>query len=144
MFLHGVLEEEIYMRQPPRYEDKNLPHHICKFDKVLYGLKQAPRAWYSWLNTKLDDLGFKSSKEDTSLFFNRKGDTCIFVPIYIDDIIVVSSRQEAMNALLQDLKSDFALKDLGNLHYFLGIKVKKILDGGILLSPKKYALDVLK
>jgi hypothetical protein len=49
-----------------------------------------------------------------------------------------------MNALLQDLKPDFALKDLGNLHYFLGIKVKKILDGGILLSPKKYALDVLK
>jgi hypothetical protein len=144
MFLHGVLEEEIYMRQPPRYEDKNLPHHICKLDKVLYGLKQAPRAWYSWLNTKLDDLGFKSSKEDTSLFFNRKGDTCIFVAIYIDDIIVVSSRQEAMNALLQDLKSDFALKDLGNLHYFLGIEVKKILDGGILLSPKKYALDVLK
>jgi hypothetical protein len=93
-FLHGVLEEEVYMRQPPGYEHKNLPHHICKLDKVLYGLKQAPRAWYSRLSTKLTSLGFKESKADTSLFFYRKGNVCIFfLLIYVDDIIVASSVQ---------------------------------------------------
>jgi hypothetical protein len=93
---------------------------------------------------KLVSLGFKASKADTSLFFYNKGGTCIFVLIYVDDIIVANSTQQATNALLQDLKTDFALKDLGELHYFLGIEVKKILNG-ILLSQEKYTTsDILK
>ena len=72
-FLHGVLEEEVYMRQPPRYEDGSHMGHICKLDKALYGLKQAPRAWYSRLSSKLNSLGFTASKGDTSLFFDNKG-----------------------------------------------------------------------
>jgi hypothetical protein len=102
-------------------------------DKALYGLKQALRAWYSRLSTKLVSLGFKSSKPDTSLLFYRKGNVCIFVLIYVDDIIVVSSTQQATIALLNDLKEDFALKDLGELQYFLGIEVKQTPEG-ILLS----------
>ena len=66
-FLHGVLEEEVYMRQPSGYEDKSLPNYVCKLDKALYGLKQAPRAWYSRLSMKLQSLGFKPSRADTSL-----------------------------------------------------------------------------
>jgi hypothetical protein len=58
VFLHGVLEEEVYMRQPPGYEHKTHPNHICKLDKALYGLKQAPKAWYSRLSMKLISLGF--------------------------------------------------------------------------------------
>jgi hypothetical protein len=141
-FLHGILEE-VYMRQPLGNEHKNMPHHVCKLDKALYGLKQVPRAWYSRLSTKLVSLGFKPSRADTSLFFYNKGSTHIFVLIYVDDIIVASSSQQAINALLHDLKSDFALKDLVDLHYFLGIKVKKTLSG-ILLSQEKYTMDVLK
>ena len=48
--LHGILEEDVFMRQPPGYADKQLPHYLCKLDKALYGLKQAPRAWYAWLS----------------------------------------------------------------------------------------------
>ncbi|KAK1648882.1 hypothetical protein QYE76_066687 [Lolium multiflorum] len=70
-FLHGVLEEEVYMRQPPGYEDSAHPNYICKLDKALYGLKQAPRAWYSRLSSKLLALGFVASKSDTSLFIYR-------------------------------------------------------------------------
>jgi hypothetical protein len=92
---------------------------------------------------KLIDLDFQSSKVDTSLFFYQKGDVCIFVLIYVDDIIVASSTQQATTDLLKDLKADIALKDLGELHYFLGIEVKKTQDG-ILLSQEKYTSDILK
>ncbi len=94
-FLHGVLEEEVYMRQPPGYEDKAYPHYICKLDKALYGLKQAPRAWHSRLSHKLQELGFVPYKADTSLFYFKKGKYTIFVLVYVDDIIVASSSQEA-------------------------------------------------
>jgi hypothetical protein len=82
-FLHGFIEEEVYTRQPSGYEQKKFPHHICRLDKALYRLKQAPRASYSRLSTKLISLGFGPSKADTSLFFYRKGSTCIFVLRYV-------------------------------------------------------------
>ncbi|WVZ95434.1 LOW QUALITY PROTEIN: hypothetical protein U9M48_041200 [Paspalum notatum var. saurae] len=142
-FLHGYLEEEVYMRQPPGYEDKTMPNYVCKLDKALYGLKQAPRAWYSQLSTKLIDLGFKSSKADTSLFYINKGNFIMFVLVYVDDIIVASSTQAGISNLLKELSRDFALKDLGDLHYFLGIEVNKVNDG-IVLTQDKYASDLLK
>ncbi len=142
-FLHGYLEEEVYMLQPPGFEDPTKPHHVCKLDKALYGLKQAPRAWFSRLSKKLMDLGFKGSKADTSLFFLNKGDITMFVLVYVDDIIVASSSEKATAALLQDLKGEFALKDLGELHYFLGIEVSKV-QNGIVLNQDKYANDLLK
>jgi histone deacetylase 1/2 len=122
-FLHGYLEEEVYMKQPPGYDDKTKHHYLCKLDKTLYGLKQAPRAWYSQLCKKLQSLGFVPSKADTSLFFYKKGNYVTFMLVYVDDIIVASSSQEAVDALLRDLEKDFAIKDLGELHYFLGIQV---------------------
>jgi len=143
VFLHGILEEEVYMRQPPGYQDKLHPNYLCKLDKALYGLKQAPRAWYHRLSMKLQALGFKPSKGDTSLFFYRKGGLIMYILIYVDDIIVASSSPEGTKVLLQALRSDFALKDLGELHYFLGIEVSKVRDG-IVLSQAKYANDVLK
>ena len=120
-FLHGILEEEVYMRQPPGFVDPTRPHHLCHLVKALYGLKQAPRAWYSRLSQKLQALGFLPSKSDTSLFIYNKSNTSIFVLIYVDDIIVTSSSNEAVSGLLKDLSAEFALKDLGDLHYFLGI-----------------------
>jgi hypothetical protein len=87
-FIHDFLEEKVYMRQPPGYEDNSMPNHICKLDKALYGLKQAPSAWYSKLSTKIIDLGFHASKADTSLFLYNQGNVRIFVLIYVDDIIV--------------------------------------------------------
>ena len=142
-FLHGVLEEEVYMKQPPGFIDPDKPFHICKLDKSLYGLKQAPRAWYSRLSSKLHTLGFVPSKSDTSLFIYNKSNTVIFVLIYVADIIVTSSSNKAVTALLKDLQSDFALKDLGDLHFFLGIEVKRNQEGGLHLSQEKYATDLL-
>lgn len=125
------------------YEDKNKPNFICKLDKALYGLKQAPRAWYSRLSQKLQCLGFKPSKADTSLFYFRKGNVTMFLLVYVDDIIIANSSDIATTGLLKQLNTDFALKDLGDLRYFLGIEVRKVREE-ILLTQENYTLDLLK
>jgi histone deacetylase 1/2 len=98
-FLHGILEEEVYMKQPPEFEDKDKPHYVCRLDKALYGLKQTPKAWYSRLSLKLIELGFKPSKSDTSLFIYSNNGVTIFMLIYVDDIIVTSSSPNAVTTL---------------------------------------------
>jgi histone deacetylase 1/2 len=142
-FLHGVLEEEVYMHQPLGYVDKKHPGYVCKLDKAIYGLKQALRAWYARLCGKLEKLGFIPSKVNTSLFYYNKGRHTLFVLVYVDDIIVASSSQEETNALLADLQQEFALKDLGDLHYFLGIEVKRG-NSNLILTQERYANDILK
>jgi hypothetical protein len=142
-FLHGLLEEDVFMCQPLGYEDKSSPNYICKLDKALYGLKQAPRTWYSRLSLKLQELGFILSKTDISLFYYRKGKQTIFILVYVDDIIVTSSSQDAVHALLRDLEKEFALKYFGDLHYFLGIEVQRSKDG-LLLKQQRYATDILQ
>jgi hypothetical protein len=142
-FLHGVLKEEVYMRQPPGYESKEHPNFICRLDKAIYGLKQALRAWYARLSSKLIHLGFAASKGDMSLFFYKDKNITMYVLVYVDDIIVISSSPDATAALLRNLDKEFALKDLRYLHYFLGIEVTKI-QHGILLSQDKYSMEILE
>lgn len=67
-FLHGELQEEVYVEQPPGFEDPNYPNHVCKLHKALYGLKQAPRAWFNKFANFLLEFGFKCSPADPSLF----------------------------------------------------------------------------
>jgi hypothetical protein len=141
-FLHGKLEEEVYLRQLPGYEDKTKPQYVCRLDKALYSLKQAPRAWYSRLSSKLIELGFKMSRADNSLFYVNNSELTLFILVYVDDIIVASSRSNAVRALLKELGDEFALKDLGELHYFLRIEVAQNRDG-IVLTQEKYANDLL-
>jgi hypothetical protein len=103
---------------------------------------QSPSAWYTRLSTKICELGFKSSKADTSLFYFHQDSISMFILVYIDDIIIVSSDQRATERLLHKLSQDFTLKDMGELHYFLGIEVCKVNDR-ITLTQKKYASDLL-
>jgi histone deacetylase 1/2 len=142
-FLHGVLEEEVYMRQPPGFEDASRPTHLCRLDKALYGLKQAPRAWHARLSSVLGSLGFTSSKADTSLFILRHPGITIYLLVYVDDIIVVSSSDTVIARLIHQLRGAFALKDLGRLHYFLGIEVQFCADS-LLLTQRKYAAELLR
>jgi hypothetical protein len=132
VFLHGVLEDEVYIKQPPGYSSSLFPGYVCKLDKALYGLKQAPRAWFSQLSTKLLQLGFYASKVNTSLFIYSSGKVQIFLLIYVNDIIVAISSNFVVAALLNDVRSKFFLKDLGPLSYLLGIEVWPCVDGLVL------------
>jgi hypothetical protein len=116
---------------------------VCKLDKALYGLKHASWDWYSKLSSKLQMLGFTPSRADTSLFFYSTKHLTMFVLVYVNDIIVASSSPSATISLLWDLEKDFALKDFGLLHFFLGIEVTTI-GNGLLLSQGKYVAELLQ
>jgi hypothetical protein len=132
-FHHGFLSEDVYMVQPPSFINPNYPQHVCKLHKALYGLKQSPWAWFSRLSEKLIQLGFIGSKADSSLFIYQKNSVTMYLLIYVDDIIITGSDPAAITELLQLLRVDFAVKDLGDLHYFLGVEVLK-LKSSLLLS----------
>jgi hypothetical protein len=142
VFLHGLLNEDVYMRQPPGFVDGVHPTYLCKLDKSQYGLKQAPRAWFSRFSVKLIDLGFHASKADVSLFIFNKEGVQMYMLIYVDDIIIISSSPMGTDHLLAQLQTTFVVKDLGTLSYFLGIEVRHSPQG-LVLMQHKYIKDLL-
>ncbi|XP_019094441.1 PREDICTED: uncharacterized protein LOC109129883 [Camelina sativa] len=140
-FLHGDLEEEVYMRLPPGYQlpDKN---KVCRLRKSLYGLKQAPRCWFAKLTTALKDYGFVQSLADYSLFTYEQGAVRIHILIYVDDLIIAGSNEDATAKFKDYLASCFKMKDLGELKYFLGIEIARN-ESGMYLCQRKYALDII-
>ena len=121
-FLHGYLSEDVYMQQPPDFEDARFPSHVCKLQRALSGLKQSPRAWYARLSARLLQLGFVASTADTSLFFFRYRDVQIYMLVYVDDIVIAGSSQRVVDGLVHSLAISFPIKDLGPLEYFLGLE----------------------
>ncbi|CAA7020467.1 unnamed protein product [Microthlaspi erraticum] len=140
-FLHGDLDEEVYMRLPPgfRVGDKQM---VCRLKKSLYGLKQAPRCWFAKLRTALIGYGFKQSYSDYSLFYLRKEGIEIYILVYVDDLVIGGNDSKAIGDFKQYLGECFHMKDLGKLKYFLGIEVARNKDG-IFLCQRKYTLDII-
>lgn len=141
-FLHGDLDETVFMLQPQGYIHPQYPQHVCKLHKSLYGLRQAPRSWFAKLSTKLQALGFKESKADTSLFVLQEVNYVLYILIYVDDILITGSNTAAIQSIISALQASFAVKDLGSLHYFLGIEALWCTNG-IYLTQRKYIADLL-
>jgi hypothetical protein len=142
-FLHGTLSETVFCCQPTGFADPAHSDLVCRLLKSLYGLKQAPRAWYSQFATYLTTLRFIEAKSDTSLFiFSRSSDT-VYLLFYVDDIILTASNTELLRHTISAIQREFAMKDLGPLHHFLGITVECRPDG-LFLHQHTYTLDILK
>uniref|UniRef100_A0A2N9EEC7 Integrase catalytic domain-containing protein n=1 Tax=Fagus sylvatica TaxID=28930 RepID=A0A2N9EEC7_FAGSY len=121
-FLHGILKEEVYMSQPQGYISAQHPDYVCRLYKSIYGLKQAPRAWFERFTGQLIQFGFTASAADSSLFIYRSKTIIAYLLLYVDDIVLTSNTPNFLDTLIQHLSSIFELKDLGSLHYFLGIQ----------------------
>ncbi|KAJ4767896.1 Gag/pol [Rhynchospora pubera] len=141
-FLHGELHETVYMQQPPGFVNTSHSSHVCLLKKAIYGLKQSPRAWFHTLSSALTEFGFIGSKFDPSLFIAHHNNHTTIVLVYVDDIIITGTSTTAVNNLIATLQQRFALKDLGPLHFFLGIAVTNNKDG-MILSQKQYILNLL-
>jgi hypothetical protein len=141
-FLHGTLKEEVYMAQPQGYVDSSHPHYVCKLHKSIYGLKQAPRAWFESFTTQLLHLGFIASTADSSLFIYHHHTVIAYLLLYVDDIVLTSNSTSFLDGLILQLRKVFDIKDLGPLHYFLGLQVSRTTDT-LHVTQTKYASDLL-
>lgn len=144
-FLHGDLTETVYIQQPPGYVDPTRPKHVYKLIKSIYGLKQAPRAWFEKFSGFLINAGFIMSDSDHSLFFYFSNSEVLLLLLYVDDIILIGSSSCLLSSFVSTLSTSFSMKDLGDLHYFLGMEVTKSNSrNNLLLTQRKYTLQLLE
>ena len=129
-FLNGVVEEEVYVEQPVGFETHDRETHMYKLNKALYGLKHTPTTWYSRIDSFLTSLGFNKSKVDSNLYYKVEEGNPMIILLYMDDLFVIGE-----DGLIDDTKrtlaTEFEMKYLGMLHYFLGMEVWQNADGNI-------------
>jgi hypothetical protein len=142
-FLNGPTKEEVYVEQPPGFEDSEYPNHVYKLSKALYGLKQAPRAWYECLRDFLITNGFKVSKADPTLFTKTIAKDLFICQIYVDDIIFGSTNKSTCEEFSRIMIQKFEMSMMGELKYFLGFQIKQLQEGTF-ISQTKYIQDILK
>jgi hypothetical protein len=117
-FLHGSLEETMFMHQPPGFKDTSKPDYVCKLKKRIYRLKQAPRQWYKALRDALLQFGFVHSATNTSLFIYAFNSVLCYCLVYIDDIIITGNAFTFIAGIINKLSHTFSIKDMGHLHFF--------------------------
>jgi hypothetical protein len=123
-FLNGELEEEIYMEQLQGFVHQGGEHLVCKLQKSLYGLKQSP-AWNQKLDAFLKSIEFMNSEADPSVYVAQVGDVKFFIVVYVDDLILVCNDQNKLLQIKEELSQKFEMKDLEELHFFLGMEVER-------------------
>nr|GEY79498.1 putative ribonuclease H-like domain-containing protein [Tanacetum cinerariifolium] len=142
-FLYGAIEEEVYVCQPPGFEDPDYHDKVYKVVKALYGLHQAPRAWYKTLANYLLENGFQRGKIDQTLFIKKKKGDILLVHVYVYDIIFGSTNKELCKAFEKLRKDKFQMSSMGELAFFLRLQVKQKEDG-IFISQDKYVAEILR
>ncbi|PNX84365.1 retrovirus-related Pol polyprotein from transposon TNT 1-94, partial [Trifolium pratense] len=141
-FLHGDLDEEVYMKPPPGLSLAQ-PDLVCKLQRSLYGLKQASRQWNAKLTETLLSSGYIQSKADYSLFTKNTSTGFTAILVYVDDLVLGGTDINEIHQLKALLDNKFSIKDLGSLKYFLGFEVARSKTG-ISLCQRKYTLDLLQ
>ncbi|PKU81867.1 Retrovirus-related Pol polyprotein from transposon TNT 1-94 [Dendrobium catenatum] len=141
-FLHGEINELVYMKQPKGFEDSTHPNHICRLRKAIYGLRQAPRQWYTTFTKFLLNIGFVHSHADPSMLLLHRDEFQVYLLVYVDDILITGNDDSKISCLVDQMKSAFTMKDLGLANQFLGITIDHIQDK-FFMSQSQYALSIL-
>ncbi|KAE8665844.1 Retrovirus-related Pol polyprotein from transposon TNT 1-94 [Hibiscus syriacus] len=144
-FLHGNLEEEIYMLQPEGFEEKEKKNLVCRLNKSLYGLKQAPRCWYKRFDSFIMCLGYNRLNADPCAYFKRSGDNdFVILLLYVDDMLVAGPNKDHIEELKAQLGREFEMKDLGSTNKILGMQIHRDKSNRkIWLSQKNYLKKIL-
>ncbi|KAL4272870.1 hypothetical protein GQ457_13G029760 [Hibiscus cannabinus] len=146
-FLHGDLEEEIYMMtQPEGYKDAGGKKWVCKLNKSLYGLKQSPRQWYKRFDSFMTRQRYTRSKYDHCVYLRKLQDgSFIYLLLYVDDMLIASKSQQEIDKLKAQLNQEFEMKDLGEAKKILGMEISRDRRRGKLcLTQKQYLKKVLQ
>lgn len=143
-FLNGSLEETIYIKQPPGYEEGGA-RAALRLHKALYGLRQAPRAWHQRLKTELEALGFTASEADPGLFIQRRGSSLLLVLVYVDDILLAGSNTATIEEVKGTLKTVFDIHDIGDAGTFIGLDITRDRSAGTLkLSQRRMTVELVQ
>ena len=105
---------------------------MCRLKKALYGLKQTPRVWYSQSDSYLQQIGFMKSDADPNLYYIVVNGELLILVLYVDDLFITGAAS-LIDGCKRDLASEFDMKDIGLMHYFLGLEVWQE-DGHIFLG----------
>ncbi|GJX87625.1 retrovirus-related pol polyprotein from transposon TNT 1-94 [Tanacetum coccineum] len=145
-FLHGNLEEEIYMLQPEGFKQKGKENLVCRLNKSLYGLKQAPRCWYKRFDSFIRSLEYNRLHADPCAYFKRFGNNdFIILLLYVDDMLVAGPNKDRINKLKAQLAREFEMKDLGPANKILGMQIHRDrVSRKIWLSQKSYVKKILQ
>ncbi|KAH9677320.1 CCHC-type domain-containing protein [Citrus sinensis] len=145
-FLHGRLQEKIFMTQPEGYVDSIKPRHVCLLKKSFYGLKQSPRQWYLMFDEFMITNGFMRCNYDCCVYFKLlEDDHYIYLLLYVDDMLIACKWREEIEKLKVMLNSEFDMKDLGTANKILGVEIKRNrTKGEIFLSQERYLTKVLE
>jgi hypothetical protein len=122
-FLNGDLEEEVYMKQPKRFDD-NI-QKACKLRRSIYGLKQASRQWYIKFHKVNTSYGFVENFVDQCIYLKVSGSKVIFLVLYVDDILLASNDLGLLHDTKQFLSQNFEIKDLDEVSYVIGIEIHR-------------------
>jgi hypothetical protein len=142
-FLNGVIQDEVYVRQPPGFESPKYPDRVYKVSKALYELKQAPQAWYARLKTFLLEHVYVMRSVDKPIFTLNHGTDFLLVQIYMDDIIFGVSSYSLVSRFQEMMENEFQISMMGELIFFLGIQVKQTKQGTF-MHQAKYTKDLIK
>ena len=139
-FLHGNLEEDIYMEQPEGFVQPGKEHLVCKLKKSLYGLKQSPRQWYKQFDSYILQIGYMRCEYDCCVYVKSIDDgSFIFLLLYVDDMLIAAKNMVDVNKLKSLLSREFDMKDLGAAKKILGMEIRRDRKFGRLwLSQKNY------
>ncbi|KAJ9552679.1 hypothetical protein OSB04_016724 [Centaurea solstitialis] len=142
-FLYGTIDEEVYVSQPPGFEDPKYPDKVYKLRKALYGLHQAPRAWYDTMSSYLLENKFERGVIDKTLFIKRTKTDMLLVQIYVDDIIFGSTKDDMWKEFEELMHKKFKMSSMGELTFFLGLQVKQKPER-IFINQSKYVASMLQ
>jgi hypothetical protein len=124
-FLHGDLEEKIYIKQPEGFVVKSKQELVCKLKRSLYGLNKSPRIWYQKFDTYILSLGFVRSKVDHRIYSKEEGGCFIYEALYVNDMLMVGNNMDAIKEVKKQLSSNFDMKDLRVANFILRMEIKR-------------------
>ncbi|MCO5589064.1 hypothetical protein L7F22_043029 [Adiantum nelumboides] len=144
-FLHGDLDEELFLQQPLHYEDSTSPHYVCRLHKAIYNLKQSPRQWYLKLHQFYIAHGYSQLQMDSTIYTHHTSESILVLAIYVDDIPIMSDKEYVLIAAKKELSQDFPLTDGGPISYCLGLLMQRDYQKAtISLSQSRYVAKVLQ
>ena len=142
-FLHGNLSETVYMKQPEGFIDEKKKDMVCLLKKSIYGLKQSPRCWNQTLHNQLMKMGFNQTESEPCIYVRNDGKDLILLAVYVDDLLLAGKSETATAKIKAELARVFTVKDMGELHHFLGMRVKQG-SGYIWIGQDSYTKSILE